>query len=78
MRTVNADAAHLKGMLAKNGLEQPGMIISSLPLTIFSARARFALFKQSFEALGQGGIFLQYTYGWTCPINACHLGRLAL
>jgi phosphatidylethanolamine/phosphatidyl-N-methylethanolamine N-methyltransferase len=76
--TVNADAAHLKGMLAKDGLGQAGMIISSLPLTIFSARARFALLKQSFAALGPGGVFLQYTYGWSCPVSGRHLDRLGL
>jgi phosphatidylethanolamine/phosphatidyl-N-methylethanolamine N-methyltransferase len=65
---IQDDAAHLRARLAERGVSTVNTIVSGLPLLSIPERKRHAILDQAFACLGPDGIFVQFTYGPTCPI----------
>lgn len=54
------------------------VVISGLPLMLFSRAEKAALLERSFELLGASGVFYQFTYGGRCPVSRAQLSALGL
>jgi len=68
VRVLQGDAQALTGLLRAEGIEKVDAVLSSLPLRSLPRRVRKAIVAESFAALGEGGIYIQYTYGLTPPV----------
>lgn len=54
------------------------VIVSGLPLVLFTRAEKTALLERSFELLRAGGAFYQFTYGGRCPVSRGQLDALGL
>jgi phosphatidylethanolamine/phosphatidyl-N-methylethanolamine N-methyltransferase len=50
----------------RNG-EKVGAVVSTLPMRLFSKKLIYLVMKNSFNVLGEGGMFVQFTYRQTSP-----------
>ncbi len=68
VRVVQCDAYRLRQTL--DGLldEQPGTIVSSLPLLTKPEQQRAALLREGLDLMGPSGRFIQFTYGLGSPV----------
>jgi phosphatidylethanolamine/phosphatidyl-N-methylethanolamine N-methyltransferase len=64
---IEADATALTGHVADSGAID--VVISGLPLMLFSAEQKRGLLTQAFGVLAPHGVFRQFTYGGRCPID---------
>lgn len=55
-----------------------GAVVSGLPLLAMSPRKVTMILAGAFALLRPGGWFVQFTYGWTCPVPRPILDRLGL
>ena len=62
---VQGDAYGLKATLAGKVPGKIATVVSSLPLLDRPERDRVELLNQSFEMMGDDGLFIQFTYGLT-------------
>lgn len=77
VRIVQGDAYGLKATLAGKVAGPIAAIVSSLPLLVRPERDRIELLHQSFELMGDDGLFIQFTYGMTVspmPLRAHGVG----
>lgn len=75
--TIEADACELvKHLPAWAG--SVDFVVSGLPLVLFSKQCKRALLEQAFSLLGEGGVFLQFTYAGRCPVSRAMLDTLGL
>lgn len=74
---VCADAAILRKLQIFD-LEQPGAVVSGLPLFSMPMRKVYAILRGAFRHLRDDGAFYQFTYGPRCPISQPVLDRLGL
>ncbi|MGR4897393.1 class I SAM-dependent methyltransferase [Stenotrophomonas sp. LARHCG68] len=74
---IQMDASKLIGDI-RFRQENFGAVISGLPLLSMRPRTVLRILAGSFGALGQGGVFYQFTYGFSCPISRKILDRLGL
>lgn len=73
VKIVQGDAYGLKKTLQGKIDGQVAAVVSSLPLLVRPERDRVELLHQAFELMGDGGLFIQFTYGLTIspmPIHA--------
>lgn len=68
LRIVHGDAAQLVALLRGIGIAQASAIVSSLPLLSLPRSLRQRIIDESFAALGEGGSFVQFTYGVASPL----------
>lgn len=68
VRVLQGDAQALTDLLRAEGIEKVDAVLSSLPLRSLPRRVRMAVVAESFAALAEGGIYVQYTYGLTPPV----------
>jgi phosphatidylethanolamine/phosphatidyl-N-methylethanolamine N-methyltransferase len=54
------------------------VIISSLPLVLFSREQKFRLLREAFRLLKPTGALFQFTYGGRFPLDARYLDRLGI
>ncbi|HXQ52009.1 MAG TPA: methyltransferase domain-containing protein [Stellaceae bacterium] len=74
VKVVRGDAAELVELLRPLGLASVDTVVSSLPLLSMPKRLRERIVAESFALLGEGGIFVQFTYGVASPLAAPELG----
>lgn len=68
VRVVRGDALNLGGILEDQGLSGVNAVVSGLPLLNFPESMRIAFLQQAFSQMDEDGVFIQFTYGVTCPI----------
>lgn len=68
VKVLQGDAQELRRLLRAEGIDRVDAVISSLPLRSLPNRVCQAILAESFEALVEGGIYVQYTYGLTPPV----------
>lgn len=69
---VCADARHLDALAAEHALFADGKldaVISGLGMLSMSAELRVDILRAAFAALGDGGRFIQFTYGPASPVR---------
>lgn len=67
-----ADARHLDTLAAEHGLLAGGKldaVVSGLGMLSMSSRLRCEILRAAFAALGDGGRFIQFTYGPFSPVR---------
>ena len=70
IRILNVDAVRLEQVFKRYQISNVDTIVSSLPLLSLERRPQQAILEQCFQILGQGGKFIQYTYGVGSPIQS--------
>lgn len=76
VKVVRGDAAELGALLRPLGIHGIEAVVSSLPLLSMPKALRRRIVAASFEMLGQGGTFVQFTYGVASPLAAPELGLI--
>jgi len=74
VKIVRGDAYNLADTLKGILTEAPSAIVSSLPLLTAPEDDRLTLLQQAFELMGEGGRFVQFTYGVKSPVPT-HVGE---
>src|SRR5574337_676926 len=67
-----ADARHLDVLAGEYGLlagGKPGAVVSGLGMLSMSSALRCEILRAAFAALGEGGRFIQFTYGPVSPVR---------
>ena len=65
---VEGDAQDLRRILADAGINHVDAVISGLPLRNLPGAVRSNIVTEVFEALGTGGVFVQFTYWGEPPV----------
>ena len=68
VQVIEGDAERLTSLLRAHGIAAVDAIISSLPLRTMPRGVRRRIVSESFAALGDEGLFVQYTYGLGAPV----------
>ncbi len=71
---VQGDAARLGEILAGLGIDRVSAVVSGLPMLNMPESFQRRVVEESFRAMGEDGIMLQYTYLPRCPIPADKFG----
>ncbi len=74
VRVVHGDATRLAEIVAEQGVEQVGTVVSGLPMVNMPFDFKQAIVGQSCKSLMPGGSLLQYSYSPLSPIPAKKLG----
>lgn len=74
VRVLQGDAGRLAPLLAAEGIERVGTVVSGLPLVYMPFEFQRAVLDQSFEVLPEDGFVLQYSYSPVAPIPVARLG----
>nr|WP_276556620.1 rRNA adenine N-6-methyltransferase family protein [Rhodoblastus acidophilus] len=74
VKIVRGDAYNLADTLKGILTEAPSAIVSSLPLLTAPEDDRLTLLQQAFDLMGEGGRFVQFTYGVKSPVPT-HVGE---
>lgn len=72
LQVACADARHLDALAAEHGLLADGKldaVVSGLGMLSMSSDLRCEILRASFAALGEGGRFIQFTYGPFSPVR---------
>ncbi|HEX5354078.1 MAG TPA: phospholipid methyltransferase [Rhodanobacteraceae bacterium] len=78
---VCEDARHLGSLAQKHGLlagDRPDAIVSGLGMLSMSGKLRCEILSAAFAALGEGGRFIQFTYGPGSPVRRSEREALGL
>lgn len=59
---LRESADNIDSILASHGVEKADAILSSLPLTVIPDQIRKRIIIKSYEALKEGGVYVQYQY----------------
>lgn len=68
VRVIRGDALKLGEILDAQGVTQVNAVVSGLPLLNFPESMRMDFLNESFAQMDADGVFIQFTYGVTCPI----------
>lgn len=71
---IQGDATRLDEILARQGVENIGTVVSGLPMVGMPFEFQKAVIEQSFKALRGQGHMLQYSYSPLAPVPAKKLG----
>lgn len=74
---IRGDATKLNAILRAHGIAEVGTVISGLPMVGMPFEFQRAVYEQGFEALGERGFMLQYSYSPISPVPAKRLGLIA-
>jgi phosphatidylethanolamine/phosphatidyl-N-methylethanolamine N-methyltransferase len=77
-KVIEGDAMQLGRLLTAAGVSRVAAVVSALPLLNMPESTRAALLDQSFTTMGEGGRFVQITYGPRCPVPRDTLDDLKL
>lgn len=72
LQVVHGDARHLGKLIARNGVFGHGdvdAVFSSLGFLTMPKELQHDILVGAFEVLRPGGVFIQYTYGLSSPLN---------
>jgi phosphatidylethanolamine/phosphatidyl-N-methylethanolamine N-methyltransferase len=75
IRVLEGDAEDLGKLLADAGIGPVKAVVSGLPLLSLSRMTCRRIVRESFAALAEGGVFVQFTYGFASPIGPSHARR---
>ena len=67
-RIIEGDAARLRQLLSRNGVEQVAAVVSGLPLLSLPADIVNGIVTGVFDVLPPGGEMVQFTYGPAPPV----------
>jgi phosphatidylethanolamine/phosphatidyl-N-methylethanolamine N-methyltransferase len=73
LRIIRADARYLMDTLHTLHIHEVSAVVSSLPLLSMPPSVQQAIVGQMFEAVGNRGRLVQFTYGPASPIQRRHL-----
>jgi phosphatidylethanolamine/phosphatidyl-N-methylethanolamine N-methyltransferase len=76
VRIVHGDALQMKELLA--GIGPVKAVVSGIPLLNMPPSFQKRLLRASFDLLGEGGVFVQFTYGPGSPVPDRRLKSLGL
>lgn len=68
VHVVRGDARHLRALCREEGIEPATAIVSGLPLLSLPRTVRTEIVEESFGALRDGGVFVQFTYAPVSPL----------
>lgn len=68
VRVVCGDALRLGDELDTQKVTQVNAVVSGLPLLNFPEDMRLGFLRESFAQMDDDGVFVQFTYGLTCPV----------
>jgi phosphatidylethanolamine/phosphatidyl-N-methylethanolamine N-methyltransferase len=74
VKIVRGDAGELSALLEPLGVVAVDAVVSSLPLLSMPKAVRRRIVGESVAVLGEGGAFIQYTYGVASPVPAPEFG----
>jgi phosphatidylethanolamine/phosphatidyl-N-methylethanolamine N-methyltransferase len=74
---VCGDAVDMSSLLS-DLQGQIDVVISGLPLLLFSGAQKAQLVAGAFSLLAPGGSLVQFTYGGRCPVSRSHMRELGL
>jgi phosphatidylethanolamine/phosphatidyl-N-methylethanolamine N-methyltransferase len=74
VRVINGDATRLVDILRQQGIGEVGAVVSGVPMINMPLDFQRKIVAQVFDALGEGGCLLQYSYSPISPIRASKLG----
>lgn len=72
LRLIHGDARHLKDLVARSDAFADGevdAVLSSLGLLAMPSELQHDILAAAFDVLRAGGVFIQYTYGLTSPLD---------
>lgn len=75
---LNGDAAKLRDLLAAHDVSRLAAVVSGLPMLTLPEDVQRAVLSQSFELLGEDGVFVQFTYSPGLPVPRRRLESLGL
>lgn len=73
-RVIQGDATRLKELLAQEGVERVGTVVSGLPMVGMPFEFQQAIITQGMRVLRKGGTMLQYSYSPVSPVPTGKLG----
>lgn len=76
VKVIYGDARMMKNLLEKEGISQVNAVVSSLPMLALKTEDKSKIISQSFEAMGEGGTFIQYTYSMKSSISESDMSGL--
>ncbi len=68
VQVVCGDALKLGDVLDARKVTQVNAVVSGLPLLNFPEAVRLDFLRESFAQMDANGVFIQFTYGVTCPV----------
>ncbi len=64
VQVIHGDALAMDQLLVQHGIATLNAVVSSLPLLLFPTDARRSLIANACRMMGDGGAFIQFTYGY--------------
>lgn len=68
VRVIRGDALELGKILEAQKCSGVNAVVSGIPLLNFPESVRLDFLQEAFAQMDEGGVFIQFTYGVTCPI----------
>jgi len=65
---IQGEAENLRAELAVLGIDRLSAVVSGLPMLSMTKRQQHRILEQAFSLLGEGGGFVQFTYGPDSPL----------
>lgn len=78
IRILNMDALQALKVLGQERQGEVGSVVSGLPLLSMPPEFQEQLLEETFRLVGQGGDFIQFTYGPVSPVSQRRLAGLGL
>jgi phosphatidylethanolamine/phosphatidyl-N-methylethanolamine N-methyltransferase len=78
IRVLQGDAEDLGALLSEAGVGPVKAVVSGLPLLSLPRDICRRIVRESFAALAEGGVFVQFTYGIASPIRPSHARRAGI
>jgi len=78
VQVLQGDASELQQMLNSQAMSRVNTIVSSLPLLSLPFSTQRQILRESFAAMEEDGIFVQFTYGFRSPVHSVLQRRLGL
>ena len=78
MRVIRGEAQKLTELLRAEGIGPVDAVVSGLPLRSLPRRVANAIAAESFAALREGGVFIQFTYWLLPPVSRAAAAELSI
>ncbi len=78
VRVIRGEAQELTALLRAEGIGPVDAIVSGLPLRSLPRHVGSAIAAESFTALRQGGVFIQFTYWLLPPVSRATAAQLSI
>lgn len=78
LQVVEGDACELVSLMASRGVDKAACVVSGLPLLGMPPSVQRRIVGAAFDLMGDGGRFVQFTYGPASPLRPALLAELGL